>query len=67
MDEMNDNKLHRRQVLKASGLAAGGAAGLAAVALTTSEAAASVPDGKDGTTDYAETDHVKTYYELARF
>lgn len=67
MDEMKDNTLHRRQVLKASGLAAGGAAGLAAVALTTSEAAAAVPAGESGTSDYTETEHVKTYYELARF
>jgi len=67
MNKSKTNTLHRRQVLKASGLVAGGAAGLAAVAVTSREAAASVPDADSGSTDYSETEHVKTYYELARF
>jgi nitrous oxide reductase len=57
--------LPRRDFLKAAGLT-GGAAGLAAVALTTKSAKAAVPEtgAKSG---YQETEHVKKYYELARF
>ncbi|MCB2102461.1 MAG: twin-arginine translocation signal domain-containing protein [Rhodobacterales bacterium] len=57
----------RRSFLKAAGLGAG-AAGVAAVALKGTEAeAAAAP--KDGTTraGYRETEHVRKYYELARF
>jgi len=57
--------LPRRDFLKAAGLT-GATAGLAAVALTSKSAKAAVPEsgGKSG---YQETEHVKKYYELARF
>ncbi len=57
--------LPRRDFLKVAGIT-GGAAGIAAVALTLKSAKAAVPDS--GTrSGYQETDHVKKYYELARF
>ena len=53
----------RRDFLKAAGVA-GGAAGLAALASKSAQAA--VPDsGKSS--GYRETEHVKKYYESARF
>ena len=57
--------LPRRDFLKAAGLT-GGAAGVAAFALSTKSAKAAVPvtGSKSG---YQETEHVKKYYELARF
>lgn len=57
--------LPRRDFLKAAGLA-GGAAGVAAVALTSKQAKAAVP-ATGSSSGYQETDHVKKYYELARF
>jgi len=57
--------LPRRDFLKAAGIT-GAAAGVAAVALTPKSAEAAVPDS--GTrSGYQETEHVKKYYELARF
>ncbi len=57
--------LPRRDFLKAAGLT-GGVAGVAAVALASKSAKAAVPDS--GTrSGYQETEHVKKYYELARF
>jgi len=57
--------LPRRDFLKAAGVA-GGAAGVAAVALSSESAKAAKPES--GTrSGYQETDHVKKYYELARF
>lgn len=57
--------LPRRDFLKAAGLT-GGAAGVAAVALTPKSSKAASPD--TGTkSGYQETEHVKKYYELARF
>ena len=53
----------RRDFLKTAGLATGAAA---AAAVTTSKAdAKSVDEPKSS--GYQETDHVRTYYELARF
>ena len=57
--------LPRRDFLKAASLT-GGAAGVAAVALTSKSAKAAVPESGDKS-GYQETDHVKKYYELARF
>ena len=62
----NDKKsaVGRRDFLKLSGVAA--ATGGAALAAGSDEADASAgPDGPQ--TGYRETDHVKTYYKLARF
>ncbi len=57
--------LGRREFLKKAAVT-GGAAGVAAVALSQGSAeAAVVSDG--GKSGYRETEHVKTYYDLARF
>lgn len=64
-DQKDDKAVPRRQFLKTAGLAAG-AAGVAAVALKpTTAAAAMEKDGKSS--GYRETEHVRTYYKLARF
>ena len=57
--------LPRRDFLKAAGIA-GGAAGVAAVALSSKSASAAAPESGKGS-GYRETEHVKKYYELARF
>ncbi len=57
--------LPRRDFLKVAGIA-GGAAGVAAVALTSKTAKAAAPVTGEGS-GYRETEHVKKYYELARF
>ena len=55
--------LPRRDFLKAAGVA-GGAAGLAALASKSAKAA----DPESGkSSGYRETEHVKKYYESARF
>ena len=61
----SESKKSRREFLKAAG-ATGAAAGAAAVVLSENQAQAAKPDSgqKAG---YRETEHVKTYYELARF
>jgi len=55
----------RRDLLKKAGLAAG-AAGVAAVA-STGDAKAAVTDERSASAGYRETEHVQTYYELAKF
>jgi nitrous oxide reductase len=57
--------LPRRDFLNAAGLT-GGAAGVAAVALTLKSTKAAVPETAKRS-GYQETDHVNKYYELARF
>ncbi len=57
--------LRRRDFLKAAGVT-GAAAGAAAVVLSGKTASAGTVDGVK-TGGYQETEHVKTYYELARF
>ena len=56
----------RRDFLKKAGLGAG-AAGVAAAALTSTEAAEAAVKKGSRSAGYRETDHVKKYYELARF
>ena len=57
--------LPRRDFLKAAGVT-GGVAAVAAVALSSKSVKAAVPEsGKSA--GYRETEHVKKYYELARF
>lgn len=58
------DKLPRRAFLKGAGVA--GAAAGAAVVLSSDKTEAAVPEG-ESTDGYRETDHVKTYYDLARF
>ncbi len=57
-------RVARRDLFKLAGL--GVAAGAVAIAGTKREAAAATPDAGDGS-GYRETEHVKTYYELAKF
>ena len=62
---MTQSKKSRRDFLKVAAVASG-AAGVAAVALTSKSVKAAVPEtGKS--TGYRETEHVKKYYETARF
>ena len=57
--------LPRRDFLKAAGLT-GVTAGVAAVALKTKSSKADI-SGAGAKSGYQETEHVKKYYELARF
>lgn len=54
----------RRDLLKIAGL--GGVAGAAAIATSAGKAEAAVEEGGKGS-GYRETEHVRKYYELARF
>ena len=56
-------KVGRRDFLKLAGTTAAG--GGAVLALSKGEAQAS--ESTEATSGYRETDHVKTYYKLARF
>ncbi len=53
----------RRDLLKMAGL--GGVAGAAAIATSTGKAEAAEADVKSS--GYRETEHVRTYYDLAKF
>ena len=59
-------KLGRREFLTKAAVA-GSAAGVAAVVLSQGTAKASVASESPQGAGYRETQHVKTYYELARF
>jgi|TARA_B110000196_G_C20978355_1_gene582117 hypothetical protein len=64
--EVSKNKtLLRREFLKAAGTT-GAVAGVAAVTLSGKSAKAGIPKASDQA-GYKETEHVKTYYDLARF
>lgn len=56
--------LPRRDFLKAAGLAGG--AGVAAVALTAKSSQAAAPAGQKES-GYRETEHIRKYYESARY
>ncbi len=56
--------IHRRDFLKTAGLA-GGAAAVAAVAVTPKSAKSAVPEGRKSS-GYRETEHIRKYYESAR-
>ena len=62
-----ETRIPRREFLKTAGLAAG-AAGVAGAALSgrSAEAATAQPTGRPRV-GYRETEHVRTYYDLARF
>ncbi len=62
---MTKTKKSRRDFLKAAGIT-GGAAGVAAVALTSKSVIAAAPESRK-TSGYRETEHVKKYYESTRF
>lgn len=57
-------KVARRDLLKLAGL--GGVAGAAAIAGSGGTAEAALDSGRK-TTGYRETEHVRTYYDLAKF
>lgn len=65
MAKTEQKTLPRREFLKGAGVA-GAAAGAAAVALTGTSASAASPETGEKA-GYRETEHVNTYYELARF
>ena len=67
MSKRDKKGIPRREFLKTAGLAAG-AAGTAAAALTAGPSKAAESGGKARTSaGYRETEHVRKYYELARF
>jgi len=60
--------LGRRQFLKKAAVGGGVAAGVAAVAVSKgSQAEAAVTESNGNAAGYQVTDHVKQYYELAKF
>jgi len=63
--EQKTAEVNRRGFLKGAGLAAG-AAGAATLASTSGAAAASA-EAPAKSAGYRETEHVRTYYDLARF
>ena len=65
METSEKKTLPRREFLKAAGITSV-VAGVAAVTLSGTQAKAAVSDAGDGA-GYQETEHVKTYYDLARF
>jgi hypothetical protein len=68
MKQMADNDrkdLDRRSFMKLAGLGAGAAS--ASIGLGATEAAADNAKGKPEHAGYRETEHVKTYYKMARF
>jgi len=66
-DTKDDKKILRREFLKRAGLATGAIGAVAATLTPRSADAAMASDaGADGS-GYHETEHVRKYYELARF
>ena len=55
----------RREFLRGAGVA--GIAGGVAVTASATKSAKAEPTGESKSVGYRETEHVKTYYELARF
>ena len=64
--ENESQKNSRREFLKSASLATG-AVGVIAVAVSSTSAQAKVSKGEASQSGYQETEHVKKYYELARF
>ena len=60
------NSLPRRDFLKVAGLASG-ALGAVAASLYSEPAKAEAADDARRASGYRETEHVRTYYQLARF
>ncbi len=60
----DSQKVARRDLLKLAGL--GGVTGAALMASSTGKAGATVEAGRKDS-GYRETEHVRTYYELAKF
>ena len=68
MTEKTKTEIHRRNFLKTAGLSIGAAA-VVGTALSSSKAEAKPASSASERQDagYQETDHVRTYYKLARF
>lgn len=65
-DSKQTKSIPRREFLRKAGMTSG-AVGAAAVALSTGAAkAATSPAKDDSSAGYRETEHVRTYYRLAR-
>ena len=60
----DSQKVARRDLLKLAGL--GGVTGAALMASSTAKAGAAVEESRKDS-GYRETEHVRTYYELAKF
>lgn len=65
MTEKELKSAERRKFLKTAGLGAGAVGAVAVSVATTAEAKA--PDKSQNGAGYQETEHVRKYYELARF
>jgi len=65
MRERDDKRIGRRELFRLAGV--GGLAGTAAIAGTTRKATAKTDDAAKSGAGYRETEHVKTYYALAKF
>lgn len=65
MAKTEQKSLPRREFLKAAGVT-GTVAGVAAVSLSGKSVSAATPESGKAA-GYQETEHVNTYYELARF
>lgn len=64
MSEKEAKSVGRRDFFRKAGV---GALGAAAVGLTAAEAGAASPAPSSDGSGYRETEHVKKYYELAKF
>ncbi len=67
MTEAKKTALARRDFFKVAGLGAGAAGAAAVVMRTTGAVAEQRPDGRSSKAGYRETEHVKKFYELARY
>lgn len=67
MTEAKKTALARRDFFKVAGLGAGAAGAAAVVMRTTGAAAEHRPDDRASKSGYRETEHVKKFYDLARF
>lgn len=66
VDKKKSQDISRREFFRKSGAAAGAAGGMAIAAATGAEAA--TPEaGNAKKAGYRETDHIRSYYELAKF
>ena len=67
MTEAKKTALARRDFFKVAGLGAGAAGAAAVVMRTTGAVAEQRPDGRSSKAGYRETEHVKKFYQLARY
>jgi len=68
MAEKKEKKgIPRREFLKAAGITAGAVGAATAVASSGTARAAVASEAGSASTGYRETEHVRKYYELARF